>query len=369
MPFNVANALQTNLPDPIGIDQLKRRNALADRDQQLQESNALAQQDYYKSQQQNMLRDDARSEEAAQATKLKEWAGARIEHVRQNPALIPQVIAEGKQLGLLHPDMPDNLPPEKLEELAMQLGIGPRAQFDQTSEYQQMVAEYGFRDKQADQAAENARRLAAIQHAYGLSEIEARAIQERETQARKGMSDDPGTLVPVPDASGVPVYSTRRDAVGKPVPKTGAAPGGVNTAWSMYQEARKGLTGALAGTETGPIIGRAPSFTAAQQTAEGAVSAMAPVLKQIFRVAGEGTFTDKDQELLLRMVPTRTDRPEARNAKLANIDNIIKAKLGVSEPGTPAQGGAPVKVRSLQEARSLPPGTVFVTPDGRQKVR
>lgn len=30
---------------------------------------------------------------------------------------------------------------------------------------------------------------------------------------------------------------------------------------------------------------------------------------------------------------------------------------------------APVKVRSIQEARALPPGTVFITPDGRRKVR
>jgi hypothetical protein len=56
---------------------------------------------------------------------------------------------------------------------------------------------------------------------------------------------------------------------------------------------------------------------------------MAPVLKQIFRVAGEGTFTDKDQALLLEMVPTRKDSPEARAIKTQNIDNIIRAKLGM----------------------------------------
>lgn len=37
--------------------------------------------------------------------------------------------------------------------------------------------------------------------------------------------------------------------------------------------------------------------------------------------------------------------------------------------GKPRRGGAPVRVNSLEEARRLPPGTVFITPDGRVKVR
>lgn len=113
----------------------------------------------------------------------------------------------------------------------------------------------------------------------------------------------------------------------------------------VYTQARNGLIQALGGTETGPLAGRMPSFTTPQQVGEGAVAAMAPVLKQLFRSSGEGTFTDKDQELLLRMVPTRLDSPEARKAKLANIDRIISAKLGLQvptyqEPGTPQTGGA-----------------------------
>lgn len=104
----------------------------------------------------------------------------------------------------------------------------------------------------------------------------------------------------------------------------------------LYQTAIDGARRGLEGTETGPIAGRIPAITAAQQTAEGGVSAMAPVLKQLFRVAGEGTFTDKDQELLLRMIPTRTDLPEAREAKLQNIDNIVRAKLQQQPTSAPA---------------------------------
>lgn len=110
------------------------------------------------------------------------------------------------------------------------------------------------------------------------------------------------------------------------------SPANIEKTWGTYQQAKSGLLKSLAGTETGPIAGRIPAVTTAQQTAEGGVSAMAPVLKQLFRVAGEGTFTDKDQELLMNMVPTRTDRPEARQQKIDNIDNIIRAKLGKPVP-------------------------------------
>ena len=106
--------------------------------------------------------------------------------------------------------------------------------------------------------------------------------------------------------------------------------------FTTYETARDGLLTGLGNTQTGPIVGRLPAFTSAQQTAEGGVAAMAPVLKQLFRVAGEGQFTDKDQALLMSMVPTRTDNPEAIKNKIANIDNIVKAKLG---KGNSASGG------------------------------
>lgn len=111
-------------------------------------------------------------------------------------------------------------------------------------------------------------------------------------------------------------------------------------AYSSYQAAVKNLESAMSGTATGPISGRMPAVTAAQQTAEGAEATMAPILKQLFRQAGEGTFTDKDQELLMKMVPTRKDHPEARKAKVAMIDEIVRAKLGIANgaavPAAPA---------------------------------
>ena len=95
----------------------------------------------------------------------------------------------------------------------------------------------------------------------------------------------------------------------------------------MYDTAMTALSDALGGTATGPGVGWLPAVTANAQIAEGAVSAMAPILKQLFRTSGEGTFTDKDQELLLNMIPTRKTLPEARDSQIKAIDAIVRAKL------------------------------------------
>jgi hypothetical protein len=107
-------------------------------------------------------------------------------------------------------------------------------------------------------------------------------------------------------------------------------------AYEQFKIGIQRLDESMEATSTGPVMGRLPAFTAAQQTAEGSEAIMAPILKQLFRESGEGTFTEGDQELLLRMVPNRTDRPEARQAKISMIDEIVKAKLGIVGD-TPAQ--------------------------------
>lgn len=111
-------------------------------------------------------------------------------------------------------------------------------------------------------------------------------------------------------------------------------------ALSVYNTAMGALSSAMDEAYTGPIAGLVPAMTANAQIADGAVAAMAPVLKQMFRAAGEGVFTDKDQELLLGMVPTRKDLPEARAAKIRNIDAIVRAKLGSSEVVSGSDRGA-----------------------------
>ncbi|MEW5251652.1 hypothetical protein, partial [Microbulbifer discodermiae] len=99
-------------------------------------------------------------------------------------------------------------------------------------------------------------------------------------------------------------------------------------ALSTYEMAVKGLRESMQNTTTGPVAGRIPAMTPEAQIAEGAAAAMAPVLKSIFRVSGEGTFTDRDQALLMEMLPSRKDHSEAAQAKLNIVDAIVGAKLG-----------------------------------------
>lgn len=101
--------------------------------------------------------------------------------------------------------------------------------------------------------------------------------------------------------------------------------------YNAYKVGMLNLEKALEKTTTGPVAGRAPALTTEQQTAEGAIASMAPVLKQLFRSAGEGAFTDYDQKLLLDMMPTRADTPQARKQKIQNINEIVEAKLGMRE--------------------------------------
>lgn len=115
-----------------------------------------------------------------------------------------------------------------------------------------------------------------------------------------------------------------------------------NAALEQWVQARKGLEEGLGRTTTGPIMGKLPAFTTDQQIAEGSVAVTAPILKQLFRTAGEGTFTDKDQELLMQMVPTRNDTEEARKWKIENMDRVIRAKLGA---GAPAAGNDDALIR------------------------
>lgn len=100
------------------------------------------------------------------------------------------------------------------------------------------------------------------------------------------------------------------------------------------------LGSALKKTDTGPVVGNIPAMSPEAQVAEGAISMMGPLLKDTFRGAGEGTFTDADQRLLMGMVPTRKDHPEARIAKIEMIKSIVASKLNM--PKNPVQIGGSV---------------------------
>jgi len=103
-------------------------------------------------------------------------------------------------------------------------------------------------------------------------------------------------------------------------------------------------------TLTNPLAGVVPALTPGAQSAEGSVALMAPVLKQLFRESGEGTFTENDQKILMDMLPTRSDYPSVRDEKLKAVDEIVRAKLGMQQE---TQGPPPqiTREQAIEELR------------------
>ena len=116
---------------------------------------------------------------------------------------------------------------------------------------------------------------------------------------------------------------------------------GAESAYNVWETGMGSLVEAFDKTLTGPVVGWLPAMTTNQQIAVGAVAAVAPILKQTFRAAGEGVFTDRDQQLLLDMAPTRKDTPEAAAWKIQNIDKIVRAKMGM-QGGQRSPSGNPI---------------------------
>lgn len=116
-----------------------------------------------------------------------------------------------------------------------------------------------------------------------------------------------------------------------------AARPGLNAAYDLWTVASDELANALNSTRTGPIVGRMAALSADAQNADSAVAAMAPVLKGLFRQAGEGTFTKDDQAVLMAMLPTREMLPEARKDALRRVNDMVRAKLQIAD--NPGSGG------------------------------
>ena len=290
-------------------DQVRRRNAMLEAqgrraDQQMQ------------MEQQRMEAEQARAQ-AAQRAVIEEqqtaWIKNAIGIARAQPQAIPALMRQAKARGLVPPEAPDTLSPQELDALAMHYGIAPAEQAPQLT-----TTDGPFGSRIVQQG--------------GRFQVIERPKPQASTVAFRPLTPDEIKAAGLPQGSSAQVGPDGKINVLRvppiaPEKKTSAS--AAEVAWNMYDTAKKGLLKGLEGATTGPIAGRIPAFTAAAQTAQGGVAAMAPVLKQLFRVAGEGTFTDKDQALLLDMVPTRADLPEARAAKIANIDAIVRAKLGL----------------------------------------
>jgi len=88
-----------------------------------------------------------------------------------------------------------------------------------------------------------------------------------------------------------------------------------------------------------------------------------------------GQVSDFENKMLQQSLAS-LDTTQSEDQFKKNLQKVIgsfqkmKQRLLTEVPnGDTAQSAAPVRVRTVQQAMALPPGTVFITPDGRRKVR
>lgn len=91
--------------------------------------------------------------------------------------------------------------------------------------------------------------------------------------------------------------------------------------------------------------------------------------------SGAAVSLSEDQRLA-KWVPMVTDTPTAAAGKLKNLKReIMQRNQAISDTFSEDQGyrsidgGTPVRVRSVQEANALKPGTLYIAPDGKTRRR
>ena len=99
--------------------------------------------------------------------------------------------------------------------------------------------------------------------------------------------------------------------------------------FSAYRTAMDNVLSAAGNTDTGPLIGRLPALSTNQQLLQGAIDILKAQLKAIIRIAGEGNWSDKDQQMVDNMALSRTDTAEAFQLKAAQLDAYLMARLGI----------------------------------------
>ena len=326
-----------------------------------------------------------------------ESAANPIEAVKQ---LAPELIekydaAHGAgSFDLLHVSEVKALASYAKKRAAAVAGIVPYEDSDAARAQQ---AQQGFAEKQQGAQFGQQKQLAEIQHGYRMQEEGARG------------TDHAGQLVTRPIGDGTVqdyLLDTRtgeRRATGTPyrpvTPQTGNVTEGERKAAALGTRLESALQ-ALDGIETTAPGASRPGVmerglegvgmeTAAnmvrgsdRQQADGA---QLDALDAALTLATGAAYTREQlQNLRKSYFPQIGDSDENVAAKRQRFETIVKTAriaAGRAEPSIDAALGSgsqsrsatnserEVRVSSPQEAMSLPPGTVFITPDGRRKVR
>jgi hypothetical protein len=111
----------------------------------------------------------------------------------------------------------------------------------------------------------------------------------------------------------------------------------------------------------------------AEKAAGGNIQLEPATIKRMIEIGAKAADAKiKAHNKMLDTVYPDTDENNRQVRALFGInpaDFPIPAAPAEPAPAAPAQSSGPVRVTSPEEAMRLPPGTVFITPDGRRKVR
>lgn len=239
--------------------------------------------------------------------------------------------------------------------------------------------------------------LAKEQHGYRLSEIGATNAQKPGRSIRTMTPAEitkaglpPGTAAQIDESTGKIDVITKRDTTGVLSQKDAATAKNKLTAVKLAKQQLQRIKDAFAeGTGgVGPnAFGGYGGVQAMLPTVLGKkfdarVDQMRSTLTALTRTPGVGSMSDYETKLDQSKFPARGDREAVTADKIQGLEDMLATiesgytsllSGGAPEaasPAAPAAGGqGPVRVNSPQEAMALPPGTHFITPDGRTKVR
>lgn len=125
----------------------------------------------------------------------------------------------------------------------------------------------------------------------------------------------------------------------------------------------KGLSGGLLG---GWVV---PGTDAADFTAELDAMKAQVFLPMVQSMKGMGALSNAEGEKLTAAIGALSTKQSEKQFK-ASLNRIIADLRTYKARGMPKGGqGGPVRVRSIQEARALPPGTLFIDPNGVTRKR
>jgi hypothetical protein len=127
----------------------------------------------------------------------------------------------------------------------------------------------------------------------------------------------------------------------------------------------------IPGADGGPVDQYALKLSESGQELESAVGQLRSMLMPFVRVPGVGSQSDLEARLDGLQYPDASQPPAVRARNIAELQKFI-ADLSRAYSSTikGEQGGqAPVQVRNADDYNRLPPGTQYIDPTGKQRVK